>query len=363
MERQRCIVTVVNTISETSMPFNEFVLYRFKNYKVDRQVVIVCSKSMSTSIRVPNGLDVYYVGNSVIKTLKIMKTIEKECLKKKVKMIIHLHQPRSAVFFLLSTFFKGFRSRTVLTVHSLFNAYSLKNKALSAISALLAAQVTCVSESSLANYSILVKKIKKQNVKMLRNGVDIQRIEEAISRNCNNTNEVKKLIYVARMIPIKNHEFLIRLLSKLENCKLVLIGTDDKDGSIRRMIEAEGLTDRVELVGLIPRNEVFKKLLESDIYVSTSLVEGLPISVLEAMSVGLPVVLSDIPPHREINKHNKNVITLSLEESIWIKTLNEYLNMDKRQLDAIGEACRQCARDYFSLEQMHLQFDKLYEEL
>ena len=49
-------------------------------------------------------------------------------------------------------------------------------------------------------------------------------------------------------------------------------------------------------------SNIYDWLFMSDIFVSTSFSEGLPNSVLEAISCGLPTILSDIPPHKEIKE-------------------------------------------------------------
>jgi len=345
------------------MPYNEFVLYRLNVFPKDKQLVIVCSKSIPKGLVIPKGLDLYFVGNSLIKINKIMKQVEKDCKVNRMNFIIHLHQPKSATLFNISMLFSNFKKRSVFTVHSLYDAYDSKNKFLSVLSVLLARRVTCVSEASYNHYPELIKKVKGDNMISLRNGVDLKRIENAIhSKEAPNTS-IKTLIYVARMIPIKNHEFLIKVFSQLSGCRLILIGAEDKNGEIRKLVEAEKLSDRVEFSGLIPRDKVFKKLGQADIYVSPSTVEGLPVSVLEAMYVGLPVVISDIEPHKEIGIYDKSVVTLPLDEIKWIQILENYINLDKKSLTQIGNNCKECAEKYFSLDNMLKQFDELYEML
>jgi glycosyltransferase involved in cell wall biosynthesis len=60
------------------------------------------------------------------------------------------------------------------------------------------------------------------------------------------------------------------------------------------------LEDSVFLKGAVPGCELYLKLEKADIYIATSVYEGLSIAAIEAMSLGLPVIFSDIPAHREL---------------------------------------------------------------
>ena len=65
-------------------------------------------------------------------------------------------------------------------------------------------------------------------------------------------------------------------------------------------VQHDGLLRQVSLKGVIPRDDVYRELDRADAFVTTSAGEGLPVALLEAMACGLPVVASDIPPHREV---------------------------------------------------------------
>lgn len=357
------IVTVINSVSDTSMPYNEFILYRYGIGAHDKQTVIVCSPSIPDNIEIPDGLRLYCVANSGKKIRAIMRRVEKECNTEGAKLIIHLHQPRSAALFNLSTLFLNYRPKTIFTVHSLFGAYNTGNKLLSAFSSLLASKVTFVSQSSFERYPELIRKIKKDNALVLLNGVDLKRIDSVVAPAGDQKDDLKRLIYVARMIPTKNHEFLLKVFARLKLCRLVLIGTEDEKGDIRKMIAARHLGDRVEILGLIPREEVYRRLKQAHIYVSPSSVEGLPVSVLEAMYAGLPAVVSNIPSHMEISRHCSGIAALELHENEWAEVLNSYLDMDKESLQQIGAKCKSCAQENFSLDAMIRRYDQLYEKL
>lgn len=105
-----------------------------------------------------------------------------------------------------------------------------------------------------------------------------------------------QFVNVARFFPEKNHEALIDAFSEvcleLPSCRLVLVG----DGPLRRVMENKvsvlGLSDKVEFLGV--RRDVPAILERSDCFVLSSRWELHPITILEAMRSGLPVVATSV---------------------------------------------------------------------
>ena len=99
----------------------------------------------------------------------------------------------------------------------------------------------------------------------------------------------------------------------------------------------------------------------ADCYISSSTLEGLPISVLEAMYCGLPCILSDIPQHKEI-AYKGNII-LPFDEKQWTDEINRIARLSP--LDRMNRSLEM--RDYtienFSLVKMHTEYDKIYQEM
>ena len=105
---------------------------------------------------------------------------------------------------------------------------------------------------------------------------------------------VPRIVMVARFSPPKDHALLLKALSHLrhESWQLDLVGDGPLLASVSRLANELGLGERVRFLGA--RSDIPGILAGSDVFVLTSRYEGFPISILEAMRAGLPVVASDV---------------------------------------------------------------------
>ena len=88
------------------------------------------------------------------------------------------------------------------------------------------------------------------------------------------------------------------LMDRGVDVQLTLVGSGPLEGLIREEIARQGLGDRVRLTGELPPEQVREELESADLFCLTSFAEGLPISIMEAMAMGVPVVstaISGIP--------------------------------------------------------------------
>jgi len=110
--------------------------------------------------------------------------------------------------------------------------------------------------------------------------------------------------------PVYNVALVVRAFStvrsKYPNAVLVLAGHGSLTSSLHKLVNELGLNDAVLFTGLLPRREVIALLDQADIYVSASFSDGTSASLLEAMSRGVPVVVSDIPGNREWVREGEN---------------------------------------------------------
>jgi glycosyltransferase involved in cell wall biosynthesis len=130
-------------------------------------------------------------------------------------------------------------------------------------------------------------------------------IPDVHSRATPGTGSQVNIVMVARFAAPKDHECLLRALSGLaEPFTLWLIGGGPRLPEARTETVGLGISDRVVFMG--SRSDVPELLAKAHIFALVSNYEGLPISILEAMRAGLPVVATDVGGVRECVRHNEN---------------------------------------------------------
>lgn len=107
-------------------------------------------------------------------------------------------------------------------------------------------------------------------------------------------NDAPRIVMVARFAPPKDHAILLRALSRLKGLpwELDMVGDGPLAEPARRLAEELGLGDRVRFMGA--RKDVPEIMANGQLFVLASNYEGFPISIIEAMRAGLPVVASNV---------------------------------------------------------------------
>ncbi|MBP7009819.1 MAG: glycosyltransferase, partial [Kiritimatiellae bacterium] len=135
-------------------------------------------------------------------------------------------------------------------------------------------------------------------IEVVPNGVDIERFRPAEMPTVRDGGTLV-VVAVARLVEIKGLQHLIAALARIpadmrSQIRLRLCGTGPYEGELRRQVREAGLDEQVEFAGLIAYDEIPRQLRQSDVFVLPSLQEGLPLSLLEAMASGLPVVATAV---------------------------------------------------------------------
>ncbi len=133
--------------------------------------------------------------------------------------------------------------------------------------------------------------------KMIRSEVDREKNNHKIGIN----NKKKNIISICRLVDQKNIFEIFEIAKNLQMYNFVILGNGYLLDKAKNYIKSKKIKN-VYLLG--NKKDVFKYLYESDLFLSTSLYEGHPISILEAMSIGLPIVASKVTGNIDTIKNN-----------------------------------------------------------
>ena len=149
----------------------------------------------------------------------------------------------------------------------------------------------------------------KGRVEYLPNGVDLQASNDRINNSVAEGGPLK-IIAVGRLIRLKDHLTMVKAVdhankrSSIE-IRLTIVGNGPLSNEIKQYLY-DNDCNSVELIDEISKPQLFELMGEHHLLLHGSLMEGMPNVILEALSLGVPCVASDIPGHREIIQQGVN---------------------------------------------------------
>lgn len=282
--------------------------------------------------------------------------------------VVHVHAPQSGALVVLGLLarlrYRRLRSRMVYTVQDSFYDYRPRNKALMLIALAGFSRIIFCSRAAYDSLPALARWVVRGRWTVVQNAMDVARIDRALEgRGVAPDEELFTVICVGRLEPVKDPFTLLSAFAQVadERSSLVLVGAGSLEGAVCEHAEDLGITDVVLLTGLIPRDEVFEQCGRADVLVSASHGEGLPVAVMEAMAVGCPVILSDIPPHREL-VHGADFVPLVPVSDVegFAEAMRRIRELPSEARRELGRRARQHVVPRFDVSTMHAKVNAVY---
>lgn len=352
------ILYIMPTVGETSCAYNEFCRPLSRSYNI-----AMCSYCKATVTPAP-GISLFEGDGTVSGFFRALK----RALDNRRYDIIHGHMAASGVLFLIANLLhrRSLKS-TVFTVHNCYQNHKFRNQLLLIPIFIFFQRVVCCSRSALESFPSFYKWLAGGRLSAIQNGVDMERVDSILGEHQHYVDHDRfTVLSVGRIIKIKNPLTVLSAFrqSAIPASRLVFVGEGDLLETLTAKINECGLEEQVELTGLIPRNEVYQRLAQADVFVSTSFGEGLPVAALEAMACRCPVILSDIQPHREIAAGTDFIPLLPADDTEgFAREINRFQKMSQAERKAIGNHCRDWVEEHFSLTAMNKKYLSLYEQL
>ena len=221
-------------------------------------------------------------------------------------------------------------------------------------------KMVCVSEN-LRGFMIDVVGLRPDRIEVIPNGIDLSRFAHSVHERIQQ-NEGVVIGTVARLTEAKDHGNLLRAFATVHNempdVRLRLVGDGELRQEVESLVSTLRLEDAVEMTG--KRSDIPQLLAGMDIFVLPSRREGYPVSVIEAMACGRPVVATDVGGVREIIDDGVDGIVVPPEDSAALAAAMLALVRDPEGRSRLGKCAGRKACENFSDQAMVDNYIRLF---
>jgi len=319
------------------------------------------------------GLDVAYFPMRMKFDPFVLGKIGKVVQQRKVK-IIHTHGYKSN---LLGLIVAKASNVSIITTNHLFPPMPLEDKKLQFYSKCdiyftmkYLDKIVAVSEA--IKEKLIAKGVNKSKIVVSENGIDIGDYDTPVNfdktalRKAFNINDNAFVVgTLGRLTPQKGHVFLLEAVKKVLSKNIPVIVIIAGDGFLKnKLMEYSrklNISDNIIFLGF--RNDTINLLKLMDVFVMSSIDEGLPMAMLEAMASRLPVIVTSVGDIPKVIIDNKNGILVEPSNSNMLADKIVYLLNNKSvcreiSVNAFNTVCR-----YHSKEEMCKKYLAIYEKL
>lgn len=206
--------------------------------------------------------------------------------------------------------------------------------------------------------------VPPQKVVVIPNGVDEQKYSPGYSSFKYQLQAKKLFVYQGRVATEKNVEALLKAWKHCQmgdDCKLLIVG----DGSLRASLQPHyGKQHNIIWLGYVAEEEKRIDILKAaDVFVLPSLVEGLSISLLEAMACGVACIATDAGADGEVLDNGAGVVISTQGVTTQLKTLLPIFNQQPEMATLLGNKARQRVIQRYTLSQNVTRLEKLYTQV
>lgn len=357
-------------------------LYTIEHLDKERFAPVLISGKggiLDTEAHVISGTKVYFANNLVreINPIKdLLAIIELWALLKKEKPdIVHTHSSKAGILGRWAAKLSG----TPVIIHT-FHGFGFNDfqKSLMKYLFVFLEKITAkITDKLIAVSKNNIEKGIKYGIgypekyTLIRSGIDIKKYtnftadKNTKKKELGISPEEKVITTIGPFKPQKNLSDFInaakQISEKFRNCKFLIIGDGEQKSYLEKLINESMLQDKVKILGW--RRDIPEILAVSDIFILTSLWEGLPRSVLEAMSSGLPVIANEVDGVEEVIRNNENGF---LTKPFEIEKTSEYavkLLNDDKSAKSFGLKAKEAIDKQFDIDYMVEQQDELYKSL
>jgi glycosyltransferase involved in cell wall biosynthesis len=330
-------------------------------------------KNSNTSYKKTKNKNLFIIKKN-INNLSIFWDLIKIIKEKNVK-IIHVHSEKLCFYASIIKLF--FKIKVVMHFHGPLRESIKKQPFLNQIRILFFDKlVDCkifVSKDLLEKYKKILK-LKTGVFNIATTGSDDlskKQINKKFIGSINKKCDLKKndfiILSTGRLNPIKNYEYLVNLAKKIlrneDSFKFLIAGTGEQEQYLNKLIQKYKLQKNVFFLGNIDHYFIPSLISLADLFILTSKYEGVSMSAVEAMSMGLPCLLSNRGANHEIIKKGYNGYLYDIRKVNSAEKIILNLFKNKKLLSNLKINSRKYFQKKFSLRIFHKKIGNIYDSL
>ena len=198
------------------------------------------------------------------------------------------------------------------------------------------------------------------SVQVIPNGVDT-----SIFHPAENVSKTPTVLAVGRLVPNKGMDTLVKsvpeVLARIPEAKFVIAGDGPMYSSLGKLVESLGVRDSVEFLG--HRRDVPDLLRGATVFARPSTLEGMPLTILEAMATGLPVIATPVGGTPELITDGQNGFLIPVGDSHALAGAILDVLRDPRRSSSMGQRNLQIVQNEYTWERVINRTEALYQEM
>lgn len=324
-----------------------------KNYQI-KLISLYNYHSPITERLEKNGYEIIYLDKKKGIDLSIIRKLKK-VFKEEKPDIIHTH--RYVLEYVVPANNMSCKSKIIHTVHNVANKEVDKKRRILQKRWFKKFNITPVGISDIIKDTIVKEyNLNPKKVPVVLNAIDMSKCIKKLDYS-----NTYKILNIGRLAEQKNQKFLIDVFYKVHQrhpeYKLKIIGNGPLYDEIHNQIISLGLEKFVEIEKDKP--SCFEDLNNSDIFILTSKWEGVPMTIIEALGTGLPILSSNVGGISNMIENGVDGILINLDEEEFVNNIIELMeNKNKREQLGINALKKS---KIFTAKEMAKKYQKIYE--
>jgi glycosyltransferase involved in cell wall biosynthesis len=228
-----------------------------------------------------------------------------------------------------------------------------------------------ISQASLDRLVHQYRLAPPNRVVLVWNGVDLERFSEPVRQEDLDAFRQRLGVRgdpvigaIARLSPVKGLDHLIRavpgLMQRFPNIQLLLVGDGPAKDDLVRLAYQLGIADRVAICPSVEDTRLPLALMQ--VFVAPSLEEGFGLATVEAMAVGVPVVVSRVGGLSQVVEHGLSGWVVPPADPEAIRLAVEHLLSDSQLRQNIAQAARKRVQERFDFNRTVLEVEQVYRQ-